>query len=47
MPVWDCIKEKFPFFQYESKSAEKADCTTLLLNVMFNLISKVSLPYVT
>ena len=48
-PIWDCIKEKFPFFQYEAQSSEKADCTTLLLNVMFNLISKVSitdhLPY--
>jgi hypothetical protein len=41
MPIWDCIKEKFPFFQYEAKTAEKADCTTLLLNIMFNLISKV------
>ena len=37
-PIWDCIKEKFPFFQYEAQSSEKADCTTLLLNVMFNLI---------
>ena len=43
-PIWDCIKEKFPFFQYEAQSSEKADCTTLLLNVMFNLISKVSIP---
>ena len=41
-PVWDCIKEKFPFFSYEAKTSEKADCTTLLLNIMFNLISKVS-----
>ena len=42
-PCWDCIKEKFPFFQYEAKTTEKADCATLLLNIMFNLISKVSL----
>ena len=41
-PIWDCIKEKFPFFQYEAKTSEKADCATLLLNIMFNLISKVS-----
>jgi len=42
MPVWDCIKSKFPFFQYEAKTAEKADCTNLLLTIMFNFISKVS-----
>ena len=42
MPVWDCIKNKFPFFQYEAKTAEKADCTNFLLSVMFILISKVS-----
>ena len=41
-PVWDCIKAKFPFFQYEAKTSEKADCTNLLLTVMFDLISKVS-----
>lgn len=44
MPCWDCIKSKFPFFQYEAKTAEKADCTNLLLTIMFDLISKVS-PY--
>ena len=43
-PVWDCIKSKFPFFQYEAKTSEKADCTNLLLTVMFDLISKVSYP---
>ena len=42
MPMWDCIKSKFPFFQYEAKTAEKADCTNLLLSIMFNCISKVS-----
>ena len=42
MPVWDCVKSKFPFFQYEAKTAEKADCTNLLLSIMFNCISKVS-----
>ena len=42
MPIWDCIKNKFPFFQYEAKTAEKADCTNLLLTIMFNCISKVS-----
>ena len=42
MPMLDCVKQKFPFFQYESKSAEKADCTNLLLAIMFNTISKVS-----
>ena len=41
-PVWDCIKAKFPFFQYEAKTSEKADCTNLLLTVMFDMISKVS-----
>ena len=41
-PIWDCIKSKFPFFQYEAKTSEKADCTNLLLTVMFDLISKVS-----
>ena len=43
MPFWDCIKSKFPFFQYEAKTAEKADCTNYLLTVMFIIISKVSL----
>ena len=43
MPFWDCVKSKFPFFQYEAKTAEKADCTNLLLSIMFNCISKVSL----
>ena len=42
LPLWDCIKSKFPFFQYEAKTAEKADCTNLLLTIMFNCISKVS-----
>ena len=42
MPIWDCVKSKFPFFQYEAKTAEKADCTNLLLTIMFNCISKVS-----
>ncbi len=42
MPIWDCVKNKFPFFQYEAKTAEKADCTNLLLTIMFNFISKVS-----
>ena len=42
MPFWDGIKSKFPFFQYEAKTAEKADCTNLLLTIMFNSISKVS-----
>ena len=42
MPCWDCIKSKFPFFQYEAKTAEKADCTNFLLTVMFIIISKVS-----
>ena len=42
MPIWDYIKSKFPFFQYEAKTAEKADCTNLLLTIMFNCISKVS-----
>ena len=41
LPVWDCVKSKFPFFQYEAKTAEKADCTNLLLTIMFNCISKV------
>ena len=41
-PVWDCVKNKFPFFQYEAKTSEKADCTNLLLTIMFDLISKVS-----
>ena len=41
-PVWDCVKSKFPFFQYEAKTAEKADCTNLLLTIMFCCISKVS-----
>ena len=41
-PIWDCVKSKFPFFQYEAKTAEKADCTNLLLSIMFNCISKVS-----
>ena len=41
-PVWDCVKAKFPFFQYEAKTSEKADCTNLLLTIMFDLISKVS-----
>ena len=41
-PAWDFIKSKFPFFQYEAKTAEKADCTNLLLTIMFCSISKVS-----
>ena len=43
LPLWDCVKSKFPFFQYEAKTAEKADCTNLLLTIMFICISKVSL----
>ena len=43
MPVWDSIKSKFPFFQYDSKVVEEADCSSFLLSLLLVLLSKVSL----
>ena len=43
MPFWDFVKNKFPFFQYDSKSAEESDCSSFLLNLLLIFLSKVSL----
>ena len=41
-PIWDSLKAKFPYFQYESKVVDKPDCSSLLLNILFVFLSKVS-----
>ncbi len=40
MPMWDKIKAKFPYFQYETKP-EKPDFSSYLLHLMLVLLSKV------
>merc|ERR1712127_1039924 len=40
LPLWDRLKAKFPFFQYESKVVEEPDCASLLLHVLLVLLSK-------
>jgi hypothetical protein len=42
MPVWDFVKNKFPFFQYDSKVVEEADCSSFLLSMLLIVLSKVS-----
>ena len=41
-PVWDNLKRHVPFFQTDLKTMEKADCSNLLLMIIFVLMSKVS-----
>ncbi len=41
-PAWDCVKNKFPFFQYDSKVVEEPDCSSFLLSMLLILLSKVS-----
>ena len=40
-PVWDKIKARFVYFQYESKPVERQDCSNLFLQTLFILLSKV------
>jgi hypothetical protein len=42
LPMWDFVKSKFPFFQYDSKVVEESDCSSFLLSVLLILLSKVS-----
>jgi hypothetical protein len=41
-PVWDKIKSRFVYFQYESKPVERQDCSNLFLQTLFIILSKVS-----
>lgn len=43
-PVWDGLKARFST-QYETKVMEKPDCSSLVLNVLFVFLSKVSLNF--
>ena len=43
LPIWDWLKNKFPFFQYDSKIVEEPDCASLLLHVLLVFLSKVSI----
>ena len=40
--IWDFIKKKFPYFQYDSKVVEEPDCASFLLHMLMMLLSKVS-----
>ncbi len=42
-PLWDKIKAKFVYFQYETKPVEKQDCSNLFLQTLFILLSKVKI----
>ncbi|CDW78560.1 UNKNOWN [Stylonychia lemnae] len=42
-PLWDKIKSKFVYYQYEARTAEKQDCSNLFLSILFILLSKVSI----
>ena len=42
LPCWDRVKNKFPFFQYDSKVVEEPDCSSLILHVLLVFLSKVS-----
>eukprot|EP00347_Sterkiella_histriomuscorum_P009330 403341622 len=37
---WDKIKNKFVYFQYEARVAEKSDCSNLFLSMLFIILSK-------
>ena len=41
-PLLDGLKRRFPFFSADLKTIEKADCSNLLLMIIFYLLSKVS-----
>ena len=41
-PILDGLKRRFPFFSSDLKTIEKADCSNLLLMIIFYLLSKVS-----
>ena len=41
MPVFDLIKNKFPFFAYEVKGKEKYDFSAFALNKSFHMLTKV------
>ena len=45
-PLLDGLKRKFPFFSADLKTIEKADCSNLLLMIIFYCLSKVSISYV-
>ena len=40
-PVWDKIKAKFVYYQYEAQPVEKQDFSNLFLTTMFIILSKV------
>ena len=42
MPIWDSIKNKFPFFAYDYKIVDKPDCANFVLAAMMQCMSKVS-----
>lgn len=39
-PLLDGLKKRFPFFSSDLKTIEKADCSNLLLMIVFYLLSK-------
>jgi hypothetical protein len=40
-PLWDRVKSKFVYYQYEAKPVEKQDCSNLFLTTLFIILSKV------
>ena len=40
-PLWNKLKSGFAYYQYESQSKEKGDCSNLFLSILFFLMSKV------
>jgi hypothetical protein len=41
-PIWDGIKKKFVYYQFEATQVEKQDISSLLLNTVFVILTKVS-----
>ena len=39
-PIWDSCKKHMPLFQTDLKTIEKADCSNLMLMIIFVLLSK-------
>ena len=40
-PIWDGIKKRFVYYQYEAQPCEKQDMSSLLLNTVFIVMTKV------
>ena len=41
-PIWNRFKKRFVYYQYEAKPLEKQDMSSLLLNTVFIVMTKVS-----